>query len=199
MDALYGHATEPIPHWVSRVRRPNVARELAGARVERLRSKKKVRAGFASNVTVKIREITELLTDDRNLSTVKEKLVHAVIAFDRLKEAHFDYWSEVKDANGIAECRDYWVKQNENFGAFRQQVDDGMALAEHRVLQASLRGGSALLISPEDSVSCIGSHAQSSSSKRSKNHSRVEALLYFIKSINLLLILVCGVERWTYS
>ena len=75
MDALYGHATEPIPHrvYVSRVRRPNVARELAGARLERLRSKKKVRAGFASNVTVKIREITELLTDDRNLSTVTEK------------------------------------------------------------------------------------------------------------------------------
>ena len=94
MDALYGHATEPIPHRVSRVRRPNVARELVGARLERLRSKRKVRAGFASNVTVKIREITELLTDDRNLSTVKEKLVHAVIAFDRLKEAHFDHWSE---------------------------------------------------------------------------------------------------------
>ena len=172
MDALYGHATEPIPHRVSRAGRPNVVRELAGARLERLRSKKKARAGFASNVTVKIREITELLTDDRNISTVKEKLVHAVIAFDRLKEAHFDYWSEVKDASGIAECRDYWVKQNENFGAFRQQVDDWMALAEHKVLLASLRGGSDLLISPEDSVSCIGSHAQSNSSKRSKNHSR---------------------------
>ena len=109
MDALYGHATEPIPHRVSRARRPNVARELAGARLERLGSKTKARAGFASNVTVKIREILELLTDDRNLSTVKEKLVHAVIAFDRLKETHFDYWSEAKDASGIAECRDYWV------------------------------------------------------------------------------------------
>ena len=98
MDALYGHATEPIPHWVyvSRVRRPNVARELAGARLERLRSKKKVRAGFASNVTVKMREITELLTEDRNLSTVKEKLVHAVIAFDRLKEAHFDIGQKLR-------------------------------------------------------------------------------------------------------
>ena len=50
-----------------------------------------------------------------------------------------------------------------------------MALAEHGVLQASLRGGSDLLINPEDSVSCIGSHAQSSSSKRSKNHSRVSS------------------------
>ena len=144
MDALYEHVKEPIPHRVSRVRRPNVARELDGARLERLLSKKKARSGFASNITVKI---TELLADDRNLSTVKEKLVHAVIAFDRLKEAHFDYWSEVKDASGIAECRDYRVKQNENFGAFRQQVDDWMALAEHKVLQASLRGGSDFLMS----------------------------------------------------
>ena len=106
MDALYGHATEPIPHWVSRVRRPNVAQELDGARLERLRSKKKASSGFASNVTIKIREITELLTDDRNLSTVKEKLVQAVITFDRLKEAHFHYWSEVKDGSGIVKCRD---------------------------------------------------------------------------------------------
>ena len=157
------------------MRRLNVARELAGAQLERLCSKKKARAGFASNVTIKIREITELFTDDRNLWTVKEKFVHAVVAFERLKEACFDYWSEVKDASGIGECRDYWVKQNENFGAFCQQVDDWMALAEHRVLQASLRGGSDLLISPKDSVSCIGSHAQSSSSKRSKNPSRVRS------------------------
>ena len=171
MDARYGHATEPIPRRISRVRRPNVARELDGARLERLRSKKKARSGFASNVTVKIREIIELLTDDGNLSTVKEKLVHAVIAFDRLKEAHFDYWSEVKDASGIAECRDYLAKQNENFGAFRQQVEDWIVLEEHRVLQASLRGDSDVLISPEDSVSRVGSQVHSSSSKRSKNHS----------------------------
>ena len=70
------------------MRRPNVTRELHGARLERLCSKKKARSGFASKVTIKIREITELLTDDENLSTVKEKLVHAVIPFDRLKEAH---------------------------------------------------------------------------------------------------------------
>ena len=57
---------------------------------------------------------------------------------------------------------------------FHQEVDDWMALAEHKVLKASLRSGSDL-ISPEDSVSCIGSQAQSSSSKRSKNHSRVSS------------------------
>ena len=89
------------------MRGPNVACELDGARLERLRSKKKARSGIASDITVNIREITELFTADRNLSKVKEKLVHAVIALDRLKEARFDYWSEIKDASGIAESRDY--------------------------------------------------------------------------------------------
>ena len=36
-----------------------------------------------------------------------------------------------------------------------------MALAEHKILQASLRGNSDDLIIPEDSVSCVGSQAQS--------------------------------------
>ena len=48
-----------------------------------------------------------------------------------------------------------------------------MAPAELKILQASLRGGSDVLISPKDSASYIDSQAQSSSSKRSKNHSRV--------------------------
>ena len=42
-----------------------------------------------------------------NDQTVKEKLVHEVPAFDKFKEAHFDYWFKVKDAGGIAECCDY--------------------------------------------------------------------------------------------
>ena len=32
-----------------------------------------------------------MLGDDQNLQPVKDKLVHAVIAFDKFKEAHFDY------------------------------------------------------------------------------------------------------------
>ena len=108
VDSSLRHATEPIPHQISPVRRRTIAQELDGARLERLRSKKKARSGFAANVSVKIREITELLTDNRSLSTVKEKL----------STVYFDYWSKVKDGSGITECRDYWVKQNENFGFF---------------------------------------------------------------------------------
>ena len=88
MDVL--RVTEPCPSRVSaRTRRP-IATVDRGVHLERLHLKKKTRAGYASNVTAKIREITEMLGDDQNLQAVKDKLVHAVIAFDKFKEAHFD-------------------------------------------------------------------------------------------------------------
>ena len=62
-----------------------------GVYLERLHSKKKIIAGFSSNVATKVRETTERLADDQNL-----QLVHAVIAFDKLEDAHFDYWSEIR-------------------------------------------------------------------------------------------------------
>ena len=81
--------TEPCQGRVSvRTKRP-IATVDQGVYLERLHSKKKTRAGYASNVTAKIREITELLDGDQNLQTVKDKLVHAVIGFDKFKEAHW--------------------------------------------------------------------------------------------------------------
>ena len=45
--------------------------------MERLRSKKDARSGFASYVSARVREITDLLSDERNLQAVKGKLAHA--------------------------------------------------------------------------------------------------------------------------
>ena len=83
MDVL--RVTEPYPSRVSaRTRRP-IATLDQGVYLESLHSKKKTRAGDASNATAPIKEISEMLGDDQNLQTVKNKLVHAVIAFDKLK------------------------------------------------------------------------------------------------------------------
>ena len=63
--------TEPCRSRVSaRTRRP-IATVDQGVYLERLHSKKKARDGHASNVTAKIREITEMLGDDQNLTAVK--------------------------------------------------------------------------------------------------------------------------------
>ena len=91
MEAPFGCATEPDSRRVStRERKPNVTLDLEGIYLERLRAKKNERSGLASNVTARIKEITGLLNDDRNIQTVKEKLVHVVAAFEKFKEAHFD-------------------------------------------------------------------------------------------------------------
>ena len=76
------------------VRRLNVTLDL-GVYVERLRSKKDARSGFASYVSARVREITDLLSDKRNFQAVKEKLAHAIKTFDNFRNAHYEYWFEV--------------------------------------------------------------------------------------------------------
>ena len=163
------------------MRRPNGALDLAGVYLERRQAKKNERSGLASNVTVRIKEITGLLDDDGNLQTVKEKLVHVAAAFEKFKESHLDYWSEVKDADGIEECRDYLSRHEDNFSAFLRQVDDWIAIVEHRLLSAALQTDSE--IKPEDSVSSAGSHVRSGTSKHSKSSSRASSLRSHANSV----------------
>lgn len=83
MNASFGYATKPDSRQVlTHVRRPNVMLDLEGVYLERLPAKNKG-SGLASNVTVRIKEITGLLNDNQNLQTVKEKHVHVVTAFDK--------------------------------------------------------------------------------------------------------------------
>ena len=134
--------TEPCRSRVSaRTRRP-IATVDQGVYFERLHSKKKARAGHASNVTAKIREITEMLGDDQNLQTVKDKLV---------QEAHFDYWTEVRDTGRMEECRNYLTKHVSDFDTFRDRVNGWIARAEHRLLVSAFGVDSE--VKPEDSVS----------------------------------------------
>ena len=91
------------------VRRLNVTLDL-GVYLERLRSKKDARSGFASYVSARVREITDLLSDKWYLQAVKEKLAHAIEAFDNFKNTHYEYWFEVRDEKGSAECDKYLAK-----------------------------------------------------------------------------------------
>ena len=128
--------------------------------LERLHSKKKTRSGFASNVTAKIREITEMLGDDENLQTIKDKLLHAVIAFNKFKEAHFDYCSEVRNTGRMEECRNYLTKHVSDFDTFRDRVNDWVA----RLVSAFDVDSE---VKPEDSVSRVDSQVRSGSSRYS--------------------------------
>ena len=110
MDAPPLNATAPGPRRKStRVRRPNVTLDLEGVYLERLRSKKDARSGFASYVSARVREITDLLSDVRNLQAVKEKLAHVIKAFDNLKNAHYELEMKRVARNVTSIWRNTWM------------------------------------------------------------------------------------------
>ena len=147
--------TEPCPSRFSACTRRPIATVDQGVYLERLHSKKNTRAGYASNVTVKIREITEMLGDHQNLQTVEDKLVHAVIAFDKFKEAHLDYWSEVRNTGHMEKCSNYLTKHVSDFDTFRDRVNGWIARAEHKLLVSAFDVDSE--VKPEDSASRVDS------------------------------------------
>ena len=106
MSDRTGQSTEPIGRRVgARVRQPNRTLDLKAVKLEIICLKKNLRSGDASAVTAKSNEIISLISDDRNLHEVKEKLIHLNNALQRLREAHNDYSIEILDEDGIAECQ----------------------------------------------------------------------------------------------
>ena len=168
MDAPPLNAIVPGPRRKStRVRRPNVTLDLEGVYLGRLRSKKDARSGFASYVSARVREITDLLSDKRNLQALKEKLAHAIKAFDNFRNAHYEYWFEVRVEKGSAECDKYLAKHVDDFSVFRQRVSDWIAVDEDKLLSVTPEVDAS--IKPEDSVSNVGSQARLSTSKHSRH------------------------------
>ena len=168
MSAPFTYFSDPVNRRVgARLRQPNPTLDLEGVILERLRLKKKSRAGYASVVTTKSNEIVGLLADDRNLQEVKEKLVHVEAAFLKLKEAHCDYASEIHDADGVVQCQLYLDKEEKKFSIFRQRIADWITVAEDKLLAVSLQVDSD--VKPNDSISCAGTPTPSRRSRHSSS------------------------------
>ena len=87
----------------ARVQQPNRVLDLKVIQLEIICLKKNSRSVYASAVTAKSNKIIGLISYDRNLQEVKEKLSHVDNAFQRLREAHHDYSSHIMEEDGIAE------------------------------------------------------------------------------------------------
>ena len=87
----------------ARVQQPNRILDLKAIQLEIICLKKNSRSVYASAVTAKSNKIIGLISYDRNLQEVKEKLSHVDNAFQRLREAHHDYSSQIMEEDGIAE------------------------------------------------------------------------------------------------
>ena len=146
---------EPIGRQVgARVQQPSCILDLEAVKLEIICSKKNSRSVYASAVTAKSSKIIGLISDDRNLQEVKEKLIHVDNAFTRLQEAHHDYSSESMDEDGIPKYQLYLGSEERKFGLFLQQIVDWITVTEEKLLADSLQLDS--VVKPEDSISFPG-------------------------------------------
>ena len=151
----------------SRTRKPNTTLDMEGVLSEKLRSLKNTRRGHLANVTANVNGIHELLSDDRNLQVVKEKLAVAEEAFLKFKNAHLNYAAEIGSEENEAECDEYFTREERKF---YWSTSDWITRVEANLVAQSLQVDSE--VKPEDSVSCAAVRTPSKTSRTSRRASR---------------------------
>ena len=154
----------------SRTRKPNTTLDMEGVLSEKLRSLKNTRRGHLANVTANVNGIHELLSDDRNLQEVKEKLTVAEEAFLKFKDAHLNYAAEIGSEENETECDEYFTREERKFRDFYWSTSDWITRVEANLVAQSLQVDSE--VKPEDSVSCAGVRTPSKTSRTSRRASR---------------------------
>ena len=154
----------------SRNRKPNITLDMEGVLSEKLRSLKNIRRGHLANVTANVNGALELLSDDKNLQEVREKLTAAEEAFLKFKDAHLNYAAEIGSEEDEIECDEYFTREERKFRDFYWTTSDWITRVEANLVAQSLQVDSE--VKPEDSVSCVGVRTPSKTSRTSKRSSR---------------------------
>ena len=156
----------------TRPRRPNTTLDSDGVRNERIRSLKNTRRGHIANVTAKVNEVIELLSDEGNVQEVKEKLTTSKEAFRKFGEAHRSYAAELVNKEEKTKCMEYFSGKEEKSTETCRQVLDWISRVEENLLAVSLQVDSE--VNSDDSVSCADAKRSSRASSRA---SRTSSLL----------------------
>ena len=165
----------------ARNRKPNITLDMEGVLSEKLRSLKNTRRGHLANVTANVNGVHELLSDDRNLQEVKEKLTAAEEAFLKFKDAHVNYAAEIGSEEDKIECEEYFTCEERKFRDFYWTTSDWITRVEANLVAQSLQVDSE--VKPEDSVSCAGVGSPARASRTSKRSSRASSRVSRISSL----------------
>ena len=122
------------------------------------------------NVSRNVNGVHELLSDDRNLQEVKEKLTAAEEAFLKFKDAHLNYAGEIGSEEDKIECDEYFTGEERMFRDFYWTTSDWITRVEADLVAQSLQVDSEVKL--EDSVSCAGVGSQARASRTSKRSSQ---------------------------
>ena len=117
----------------TRPRRPNTTLDSDGVRNERIRSLKNTRKGHTANVAAKVNEVIELLSDERNLQEVKEKITTSKEAFRKFGEAHRNYAAELVNEEENTKCMEYSSREEEKFTEICRQLLDWISRVEENL------------------------------------------------------------------
>ena len=87
--------SEEVGRHTPRNRKPSTTLDMERILSEQLCSLKNTRKRNLVNVTANVNGVQELLSDERNLQELKEKLTAAEEAFLKFKEARLNYAAEI--------------------------------------------------------------------------------------------------------
>ena len=157
----------------TRPKRPNTTFDSDGVRNERIRSLKNTRRGHIAKVTAKVNEVIELLSDERNVQEVKEKLTTSKEAFRKFGEAHRSYAAELVNKEEKTKCMEYFSREEEKSTEICRQVLEWISRVEENLLAVSLQVDSE--VNSDDSVSCADAKTSSKALKISRRSSRASS------------------------
>ena len=153
----------------TRSKMPSKGLDQEGVLLEKLHRFKNEKSGYLSTVTARRNEIDALLSNEENISRVKEKLPGFLAAFEVFKEAHLAYLSNLQDEASFARCQEQFNFEPLRADDFCKRVQEWTRRPE-KVLRLNSQ------INPEDSASQIGSRTASKSSTRQSQRSNRSGL-----------------------
>lgn len=164
MDTGGDEARDPGDRDGARPRMPSKRLDQEGVFFEKLHRLKNERSGCLSTVSARRNKIDALLSSEKNVQLVKEKLPGFLAAIETFKEAHLVYSSNLQDAISIARCQEQLDSESSRANLFYQRIQEWIKRSEELLRLNSQ-------INPEDSASQMGSRATSQSSSRKSRRS----------------------------
>ena len=154
-----------------RIRQRNRTLDWEGIDAESLRKLKQARGCKKSIVTRCQEEISQLMTDASNASKVKDKLEELHKAFEEFTRAHVAYHDRLEDLYDIEESDDYFKSVEQSQGRLAGEISrwifSSNGTDSNNRLEGNARDGIDD-IAPSDSISNVGSRADSKHSRTSR-------------------------------
>ena len=110
-----------------RDRRPNVTLDNEGIRHEKTLQLRRNRSAAKANVTKKIKEVTECMSNSRDVADVESKAKEFLEAATHFRGVHSAYHASLDDEFEIQDSNDYFDSEDRRIENFQRTLDEWFA------------------------------------------------------------------------